>query len=236
MIDITRLSGRLTPKSDAEDVLRLRVGLVDALNSDGTIDVLLDQVLVDKPVPVLAGALVEVGLPVQLLSYRGSLLAIGTSINALAPLVDKPMVRLVAQSAQSISHNTAATVQYGTGSEEIDTNGFHSESSNNTRITPTVPGIYAARVTYATGGRSDYTWIQTGVLRNGSAMAPWVRVGPNTNNTVRGVSAEALVQMNGTSDYVEHHVQQVNGASAAQNTNASSQYSCVFELEYKRPI
>lgn len=235
-IDWHRLAKRINPKPDGQDVLRLRVGVVDALNTDGTIDVLLDEVLLDKPVPVLAGALVEVGLPVQLLSYRGSLLAIGTSLSAPGPVINKPLVRLVANATQTLASGSNVMIQYGTGSTSIDTDNFHNEALLNTRITPTVPGYYEARVTLAVAARSDYNFIETGVMRNGSAVAPHNRVGPNTNSSFRSVTASALVSMNGTTDYVEQRGSQANTAAVSVSTNQSSQYSSVFELEYKRPL
>lgn len=78
MIDYTKLRKKLTPDPGAEDVLRLRVGVVDAVGLDGVVDLLISDVLVPG-VPVLGGAQFDVGSVVQVLSLRGSMMVIGAS-------------------------------------------------------------------------------------------------------------------------------------------------------------
>ncbi len=75
-MDYTKLLAKLIPEAGGEDVLRLRVGVVDAVNTDGTVDVGISG-LVIPDVPRLAEASVQAGAVVQLLSFRGSLIVIG---------------------------------------------------------------------------------------------------------------------------------------------------------------
>lgn len=77
-LDYTRILRKLIPEPGGEDVLRLRVGIVDAINLDGTVDVVISG-LVIPDLPRLRGAPMEAGDNVQLLSYRGSLLVIGAA-------------------------------------------------------------------------------------------------------------------------------------------------------------
>lgn len=65
-------------QDDGQDVARLRTGVISAVNTNGTVDVTLSGVTV-AGVPYLVGAGVAVGAIVQMLSYRGSLLVLGTS-------------------------------------------------------------------------------------------------------------------------------------------------------------
>lgn len=76
MINYSQLKEKLNPDRDGQDVLQLRVGVVTAINSDGTADVTVNGVTVPK-VTRLAEASVTVGVVVQMLSYRGSLMIIG---------------------------------------------------------------------------------------------------------------------------------------------------------------
>lgn len=76
--NLTKLRKKLIPPPDGQDVLRLRAGVVSAVNSDGTCDVVLAGATVPG-VPRLQEASVAVSAVVQLLSYRGSLLIIGRS-------------------------------------------------------------------------------------------------------------------------------------------------------------
>jgi hypothetical protein len=80
-IDLTKIKKKLNPPPDGQDVLRLKTGVVTAIGSNGTVTVTLNGATVTD-VPVLSGAAVVSGLPVQILSYRGSLLAIGISGSA----------------------------------------------------------------------------------------------------------------------------------------------------------
>jgi hypothetical protein len=77
VIDLTKILDKLVPEPDGEDVLRLRVGIVEAV-TDGRVDVDLSGTVIEG-VPVLGGATLAVGQPVQMLSYRGALLALGSS-------------------------------------------------------------------------------------------------------------------------------------------------------------
>lgn len=77
-IDYTRLLERLIPDPGGEDKLRLRTGVIDEVNADGTVDVVISGVTVTN-VPVLANAMVMADMVTQILSYRGSLLVIGST-------------------------------------------------------------------------------------------------------------------------------------------------------------
>jgi hypothetical protein len=76
MIDYTKLRKKIIPEPDGEDVTKLRVGVVSAVNTNGTCDVAISGVTIPG-VPRLAGADVYVGASVQIISYRGSLLILG---------------------------------------------------------------------------------------------------------------------------------------------------------------
>ena len=75
--DYTRLLEKIVPKTDGEDVLRLRAAPVVEINADGTADITLSGVTVTD-VPVVGSSLsLVVGRTVQVLTYRGALLILG---------------------------------------------------------------------------------------------------------------------------------------------------------------
>lgn len=80
-IDLSKIKKKLNPTPDGQDVLRLKAGVVTAIGSNGTVTVTLNGASVTD-IPVLSGAAVAVGVTVQILSYRGSLLAIGIAGSA----------------------------------------------------------------------------------------------------------------------------------------------------------
>jgi hypothetical protein len=79
-VDYTKLREALSPlpQISGDEKTSMRVAEVTAINSaDGTVDVLLSETAVEN-VPVLDSVVVFVGSIVQMLTYRGSMLVIGT--------------------------------------------------------------------------------------------------------------------------------------------------------------
>jgi hypothetical protein len=92
-IDMTKLLSKLIPDVGGEDVVRMRTGIVDAVNADGTVDLGIAGIIVPD-IPRLASAVVSAGLVVNVISFRGSLLVIGAAatIAAQAPLIARGTV------------------------------------------------------------------------------------------------------------------------------------------------
>lgn len=151
----------------------------------------------------------------------------------------KALVRLVQQSAQSIPHNTATVLTFGAGSEDIDTNNYHDTSTNPSRVTPTVAGYYLCRGLYMTSGNTDYSLTDCWIRKTASSnLAGGTRDGRATLGASNTLSAAcfATVTCDGVTDYIELMVLHINGAAAARNTNASSQFSSCLEVEFLRPL
>jgi hypothetical protein len=76
MTDYTKLLAKIVPKADGEDVVRWRTGIVDAVNSNGTLDVAISGLVVPS-LPAIAGGGARVGDTVHIVSYRGALIVLG---------------------------------------------------------------------------------------------------------------------------------------------------------------
>lgn len=76
MTDFYTLLSRLEPKQDGESPVRHRTGVVDAVNSDGTVDLVISGETVSD-VAVLAGVSAPLGETVQVAAWRGDLLVLG---------------------------------------------------------------------------------------------------------------------------------------------------------------
>lgn len=85
-IDYTKLLAKLDPQPGGEDVARMRTGIVDAVNADGTVDLGISGIVVPD-VPVLQGAYVSAGATVNVISYRGSLIVIGGTHTGAVPVM-----------------------------------------------------------------------------------------------------------------------------------------------------
>lgn len=79
MLDYTGLLKKLTPDRDGEPHTHLRVGTVNAVNSDGTLDIMMSGGIIVPSVPKLANVYAGIGVAVQMISFRGSLLVLGPS-------------------------------------------------------------------------------------------------------------------------------------------------------------
>jgi hypothetical protein len=134
-------------------------------------------------------------------------------------LTNPPIFAAYQSAAQSIPNTTITAV--GMDTTLIDSYNGHSNVTNNSRYTPTVSGwyLFIGSVSYvqnATGNRlAEFH-------KNGSGSAVNLGQGAqptcDTNN-LSTVRALAVVQMNGTSDYVELDAYQTSGG--ALNTGPS---------------
>ena len=162
------------------------------------------------------------------------------SQSIVASTTGRPLIRLVQQTTQTLADNTAVAMQFGAGSEDIDTHNYHDTATNNTRITPTLAGYYRFDFSVMFGARADYANYNAWIRKNGSSnMAPafrasWNATGASSNAPTAADSV--IVAMDGVSDYVELIAQQDNIANVSSSTNASVQFSSTLQGEYLRPL
>lgn len=77
MDDLLSIINRLVPKRDGDPYLVRRAAVVSGNNADGTVDITLSGVSVPG-VPVLAGSVARQGDTVQVLSWQGGLMVLGS--------------------------------------------------------------------------------------------------------------------------------------------------------------
>jgi hypothetical protein len=156
-------------------------------------------------------------------------------ITGLAALTTgMPLVRLVASSTQNLTNNTATAITF-TGSEDIDTHNYHNPSTNPSRITPLIAGYYIAKGTVYFSSQTTYTGLEAGIGKNAAIQAPAGRRVPPLVAGAQSAEAQAMLLMNGTSDYIELYAIQTNSGSSTFATNQSARYSCVLEVWFLRP-
>src|SRR3954467_11462650 len=79
----------------------------------------------------------------------------------------RPIVRMVQSVAQTaIASGTITACTFTT--EDVDSNGFHDNVTNNSRITPNVAGWYRFHGAVSFTGQTDYTVVQAYLRINGS--------------------------------------------------------------------
>lgn len=155
----------------------------------------------------------------------------------VALMLNRPRVRLVATTSQSIPHNVAAGTALQFPSEAYDNYGFHDPVTNNTRITPNVAGWYTVRGAIHMPARADWTLIQAWYRKNGAVQWESADRNGTTGNVAQSRSPQAaLMDFNGSTDYVELVMHHTNTAAVAVSTTQSVQLSAILEVIYEGPL
>jgi len=144
-----------------------------------------------------------------------------------------PVGRLLQQSGQSITNNSATALTFGSGSENIDTHNFHDTVTNNTRVTPNIPGYY--RLTGSVNfPASTFSQILIVVRKNGANYTPQTIYRPDaaTSGSAQ-VATTVTAQANGSTDFFEVFVTQTSGST--QTTGVSGGFETAFEWHYIGP-
>lgn len=164
-------------------------------------------------------------------------MASGDEINAenISDLEDltirKPSCRLVQAVVQSIPDNTATAITFTT--EDDDDLGFHDPVTNNTRVTPTIPGWYRFNGTYFSATLTTPVLFAVYFRKNNTGShPPGKRALYQAGVVSPGVSCSALIEMNGTTDYVE--LVALQDSAGATNTASTGYIACVIECEFSK--
>jgi hypothetical protein len=121
-----------------------------------------------------------------------------------------PITVLTQTGTQLVSSATFTAVQFD--SETEDTLNWHSNSVNNTRVTPTIAGYYLATFTGVTNTTTTRNISQ--ISKNGTLVAK-----TDVSATTTALNISHMVFCNGTTDYLEAVLYQQNGT--AVNTGPS---------------
>ena len=126
-----------------------------------------------------------------------------------------PLCQVSMSATQSIPDSTNTTILFDT--EDLDASGWHSTASNTGRVTPSTAGWYRATFTMTWGSDTDYTRTSVFVLKNGTAVSPTTGDTRGSGGTIPTVSgATTLIQMNGSTDYLELRAFQQNTSAGAE--------------------
>lgn len=157
-------------------------------------------------------------------------------MSVIAGTTAKPLVRLKQSAAQTgIANNTATTILFDT--EDFDTHGYHSTSSNTGRITPLKAGYYRVAGTVIWQNRTDWQLLYCFLRLNGSTQIPPGGRNPGTTQSfAHAVSCTALIAFNGTTDYVELMGQAAILAGGTHSTVVGGAQNSVLELEFVRDL
>lgn len=152
-------------------------------------------------------------------------------IAADIPLEEYPVGRMIQTVVQSIADAVITALSFTT--EEFDTHGQHDPVTNNTRITPNIPGYYEFTGTYYSAAPTTLANMDAFFRKNGTGSPPSGDRG-NDGTIAQSKTARIMQPMNGTTDYIEFCAFQ--DSAGAVNTNVSSRFSSYVEWKYLRPL
>ncbi len=114
---------------------------------------------------------------------------------------------------QSVSNNTNTKVAFNT--KEFDTATCY--DTTNYRFTPNVAGYYQVNATYFFAG---YAYQQISIYKNGSVAKAGTYAGSAV--ALQNMVVSSIIQMNGTTDYLEVFVYQSSGSSQTGGSTGSN--------------
>jgi len=127
----------------------------------------------------------------------------------------KPMFDVRGAAGQSLSSAAFTKVQFN--NEQFDIGGYY-DPTTNYRYTPLVAGKYFIYgKMYITYGSSAVTQTLISIYKNGSSYARYQRIG--TTADYGSVDVSAIIDFNGTTDYVEIYAYQASSTDAVIYTN-----------------
>ena len=132
----------------------------------------------------------------------------------------KPSFEARGVAGQSLADNTFTKIQYN--NEQFDIGGYY-DPTTNYRYTPLVAGKYffCARA-YITYGNSAVYQTMIDIRKNSASVARYFRIGSSSGINYGSVEASIIVDMNGTTDYVDVFAYQRASSDAVIYTNANN--------------
>jgi len=159
----------------------------------------------------------------------GSIFEVNVASGTTSLVGNGPSFSAYRSTTQAVASGaTPVKITYNT--EEFDTDGAYDNVSN-FRFQPVVAGYYRVSASIQQGGTSATGYSAISIYKNGSAFKHGNRLPNNANSVV--VQVTALIQMNGTTDYLEIFYAQTTGASM---TIAASQQYNYFQAEFVRGL
>lgn len=163
---------------------------------------------------------------------------LNSMVTEIADNANKPICQLVQQTAQTgWTSGTLTDVTFGTGSEIIDTDGAHNESSNTARIVIGVKlGWWAVQGLYCPPGNGNTTLLRALIAKNGSALTGSLQGNSYASNSgFFGLATRNfLVEATSATDYIT--LQGYQTASAGTIGTAINTYiACSLTATWVRP-
>lgn len=143
---------------------------------------------------------------------------------------DRPLCRLVQQSAQSIG-TSDTPLTFGASSENYDPFGLHDETTNNTRITFDRAGIWLVKGTVFIQSNTAVTSLVATIAINGGVVPARSKSKPAATAVTMSQEVTEILSVN-LGDYAELWGQ---ATGSATNSNVGGSFASTFMARYLGP-
>lgn len=147
----------------------------------------------------------------------------GDNTFASAGGVNTPAFLAGATVNQTISNNTATLIQYNT--ELFDTDSCYNNTAGNYSFTPNVAGKYYVFSSIRMDTATDFDYLQIEILKNNTS--PPIAFSNMRSEFYEHLKCFTIVDMNGTTDYLQSRVYHSLGSNLDTNTGGAN-YICQF--------
>jgi len=149
-------------------------------------------------------------LKVQNIAHTNGTNAMTISSGGVVTQPNNPMFKATGADNIALTNNTFTKVQFN--SEEFDVGGYY-DSTTNYRYTPQVAGKYLiygrVYITYASEATEN---LYIAIYKNGTAAQQFAR--SDDSSLYGSVQISSLIEMNGSSDYVEIYTKTSSSTNA----------------------
>lgn len=132
-----------------------------------------------------------------------------------------PLCIAVSNATKTLTKNTFVTIDFQT--EDYDTDGMHSNVTNNSRITPTTAGVYLFSA-YIPTAANAVSGIATRLYKNGTTAIAAQDTGGSS--FVKDTTTSGIAYMNGTTDYME--IQVYYGSTSDGTASIGCRFNAVW--------
>jgi hypothetical protein len=160
---------------------------------------------------------------------NGDQLVVSSSLPAWGTPTAKPSFSVYSTAGQSISASTPTKIQFN--AETFDTNN-NFDITTNYRFTPTVAGKYLINcaVRFASGGVGSGNAVIASIYKNGTELhSVQLAEGANTNGVIPCVTA--VIDFNGSSDYVEFYANHGGSGSKSLVTTSTNLWASGAKID-----
>lgn len=157
---------------------------------------------------------------------------------SIEPFIQKPLCVLYRSSDQVNIPGDGTDTAILWNAERVDTDTFHSNTVNPSRIIPNKAGWYEINTTivWQQNSNPEANAHTVKIAKNGTKLIPVGRTSPNDTDETTTCSTNTYIDCDGVSDYLEVYASQSTGYNKSAAGTSSDTYATYVSVAYYRPL